>query len=102
MFINTLVQMPAGIPDILCIAQITLVIVHYALLIKGNSRMVHRAVFNIMSKALVLHHHVLGLVLKNSRQLFNQSNAKRKPIATLSSAFSRPWRWSRAFALPSH
>ena len=32
-FINTLVQMPAGTPDILFIAQITLVIVHYALVI---------------------------------------------------------------------
>jgi len=45
-FINTLVQMPACIPDTLCIAQITLVIVHYALLINWRwFWFTHREIF---------------------------------------------------------
>ena len=40
--------------------------------------------------------------LKNSRHLLNQSDAKPKPIATWSHAFSRAWRRLRVFALSSH
>ena len=40
--------------------------------------------------------------LKYSRHLLNQSDAKPKPIATWSHAFSRAWRRSRVFATSSH
>ena len=39
--------------------------------------------------------------LKNSRHLLNQSDAKPKPIATWSHAFSRAWRRLRVFAASS-
>ena len=87
---------------------------------KGRNRFIHqikkfscvesascfRVVFNQVSKVnrkcfgFALLRPMIGL--KNSRHLLNQSDAKPKPFATWSHAFSRAWRCLRVFASSSY
>ena len=66
----------------------------------------YRAILNWVSKVIrdcigfALLRSVIGL--ENSRHPLNQSDAKLKPIATWSLAFSRAWDRLRVFTLSSH
>ena len=70
------------------------------------NRKIVRAIFNWVSKVIrdcigfALLRSVIGL--ENSRHPLKQSDAKVKPIATWSLAFSRAWDRLRVFTLSSH
>ena len=69
-------------------------------------QLLHRDVFNWVSKVIrnCFGFHLLRSVIvwKNPRHLLNQSDAKLKPIATWSHAFSCAWRSLRVSASSSH